>query len=121
MLSFVTSSAQGRIEHNIRKYLFQMNPLLLLLGIIFAASALPAPSDVIVIESSNEAKSIQKILSKFDIYCNILKWNGKKPKTNIQGIARKKRYDLLKKACSKKKLIIYYSDIMPMIYMKIFL
>ncbi len=55
-------------------------------------------------ESSNEAKSIQKILSKFDIYCNILKWNGKKPKTNIQGIARKKRYDLLKKACSKKKI-----------------
>jgi len=35
----------------------KMNPLLLLLGIVCAASALPAaPSDVIVIESSNEAK-----------------------------------------------------------------
>ncbi len=55
-------------------------------------------------ESSKEAKTIKNFLSKFDIYCNILEWNGKKPKTNIQGIARKKRYDLIEKAFDKKKI-----------------
>ena len=55
-------------------------------------------------ESSSEAKSIKLLLSKFDIYSEILKWHGKKPKSNIQGIARNKRYGLLTKACVKKKI-----------------
>ena len=42
-----------------------MNPLLLLLGIICAASTLPAPSDVILIESSNEAKKPEGRVSNF--------------------------------------------------------
>jgi len=50
-------------------------------------------------ESSIEAKSVKLFLEKFDINCNILKWVGKKPKTNIQGVARNNRYNLLKKAC----------------------
>ncbi len=55
-------------------------------------------------ESSTEARSIKLFLNKFDIYSEILKWNGKKPKSNIQGIARNKRYELLNKACVKKKI-----------------
>ena len=55
-------------------------------------------------ESSKEANSIKLFLKKFDINCEILKWHGKKPNSNIQGIARKNRYKLLKKACSKKKI-----------------
>ena len=54
--------------------------------------------------SSKEAKSVKQILSKFDIVCEILKWNGKKPKSNIQSIARNERYKLLKKACKKKNI-----------------
>ena len=54
--------------------------------------------------SSNEATSIKVLLKKFDISCVILKWRGKKPKSNIQGIARYNRYKLLKKACKKNKI-----------------
>jgi len=52
-------------------------------------------------ESSAEAKSIKNFLTKFDIKCDILEWKGRKPGSNIQAIARKHRYDLLKKACKK--------------------
>ena len=52
-------------------------------------------------ESSREAKSIKKFLIKFDIECEILEWKGRKPVSNIQAIARKHRYELLKKACKK--------------------
>ena len=55
-------------------------------------------------ESSKEANSIKLFLKKYDINCNILKWRGKKPNSNIQGIARKNRYKLLKEACRKKKI-----------------
>ena len=55
-------------------------------------------------DSSKEAKSVKLLLSRFDIKCNILKWWGKKPKSNIQGIARNNRYNLLKKACKKYKI-----------------
>ena len=52
-------------------------------------------------ESSREAKSLKKFLIKFDIECEILEWKGRKPASNIQAIARKHRYELLKKACTK--------------------
>ena len=54
--------------------------------------------------SSKEAKLVKLFLRKFDINCKILKWKGKKPLSNVQGIARNKRYDLLKKACKKNKI-----------------
>jgi len=55
-------------------------------------------------ESSTEAKSLKKLLRKFDINCEILHWKGKKPHSNVQAIARKKRYQLLKKACKKNNI-----------------
>ena len=55
-------------------------------------------------ESSIEAKKVKNILKKFDIDCEILKWNGKKPTKNIQSIAREKRYFLLAKECKKNKI-----------------
>ncbi len=54
--------------------------------------------------SSREAKDIKIFLKKFDINCNILKWHGIKPKSNIQGIARNYRYKLLKKVCKKNNI-----------------
>ena len=55
-------------------------------------------------ESSVEAKSVKLLLKKFDIDCNIIKWKGKKPNSNIQSIARNERYNLLKKACKKNNI-----------------
>ena len=52
-------------------------------------------------ESSLEAKTVKEILKKIDINCKILKWNGKKPSTNIQAEARNKRYSLLTNECKK--------------------
>ena len=46
-------------------------------------------------ESANEAKYIKKILNKFYINAEILSWQGKKPKNNIQSLAREKRFELL--------------------------
>jgi len=54
--------------------------------------------------SSKEAKLVKLFLRKFDIDCKILKWKGKKPQSNIQGIARNNRYALLKKACKKNNI-----------------
>ena len=54
--------------------------------------------------SSKEAKLVKLFLRKFDIDCKILKWEGKKPHSNIQGIARNNRYDLLKNACKKNDI-----------------
>ena len=54
--------------------------------------------------SSKEAKLVKLFLRKFDINCKILRWEGKKPLSNIQGIARNNRYDLLKKACKKNNI-----------------
>ena len=53
-------------------------------------------------ESSKEAELVKQFLKKFDINCEILKWIGKKPHSNIQRIARDNRYNLLKKSCKKK-------------------
>ena len=50
-------------------------------------------------ESSDEAKKVKKLLKTFNINSEILSWNGKKPKKNIQSIARKKRYELLFSKC----------------------
>lgn len=55
-------------------------------------------------ESSKEAKSVKLLLGKFDICCEILKWKGKKPNSNIQSIARNERYNLLKKACKRNNI-----------------
>ena len=45
--------------------------------------------------SSIEALSVKNQLKKYNIKSNILKWYGKKPKSNIQSLARNKRYNLL--------------------------
>ena len=54
--------------------------------------------------STSEAKHVQKKLKKFSINLNILNWKGKKPKNNIQSIARDKRYKLLINTAKKLKL-----------------
>ena len=64
--------------------------------------------------SSNEAKSVKNLLKKYKIKLNILKWNGKKPISNIQSLARNKRYRLLtnqaKKLNIKNILIGHHID-----------
>ena len=55
-------------------------------------------------ESSREAKFVISVLKKFNIKCKILPWYGKKPTSNIQAVARKKRYYLLSKQCTKDKI-----------------
>ena len=45
--------------------------------------------------STLEAKLVQKTLKNFYVKLNILTWKGKKPRKNIQSIAREKRYKLL--------------------------
>ena len=57
-------------------------------------------------ESTNEAKYVKKILNKFQINTEILYWQGIKPTSNIQSIARTKRQELLISKC--KKLGITY-------------
>ncbi len=52
-------------------------------------------------ESSLEAKIVKNHLKKLNIDCKILIWKGKKPKSNIQSIARINRYNLLTKECKK--------------------
>ena len=54
--------------------------------------------------SSLEAKKVQNILKKIDVYCKILIWNGKKPSKNIQAMARNKRYSLLANECKKSDI-----------------
>ncbi len=56
------------------------------------------------IDSSKEAKKIQKILKNLNIKSKILTWLGKKPSKNIQSIARKKRYQLLFLEADKLKI-----------------
>ena len=54
--------------------------------------------------SSFEARLVVLKLKKFDINCKILTWRGNKPLTNIQALARDKRYSLLTKECKKNKI-----------------
>ena len=53
--------------------------------------------------SANEAKQVKKLLMKHNLPLNIL-LNKKKIKKNIQGTARKKRYEMLEKFSYKKKI-----------------
>jgi len=55
-------------------------------------------------ESLAEAEIVKKVLSKIDIQCTILNWNGKKPLKNVQAIARDKRYSLLANECKKNNI-----------------
>ena len=55
-------------------------------------------------ESKNEALKVKKILRSLKINSDILSWNGKKPSSNLQANARKKRYDLLFSMCNKLKI-----------------
>ena len=55
-------------------------------------------------ESSQEAKVVKNILSKINVNCEILKWNGRKPSANIQAEARDKRYSLLANECKKANI-----------------
>jgi len=55
-------------------------------------------------ESTLEAKKVREVLSKFGIKSQILTWVGKKPKKNIQSLARQKRYSLLFSECKKLKI-----------------
>ena len=55
-------------------------------------------------ESKNEALFIKKILKKFDVNLNILKWVKNNKLNNIQEQARLKRYELLFKKCKNYKL-----------------
>ena len=56
------------------------------------------------INSTSEAKNVQKKLKKFFINLNILTWKGTKPKKNIQSIARDKRYELLINKAKKLRI-----------------
>ena len=51
--------------------------------------------------SSDEAKTVVQMLKKIGISCKILVWKGKKPNSNIQKIARDKRYNLLINECNR--------------------
>ena len=55
-------------------------------------------------ESSLEAKKAKNILKKIGVNCKILTWHGKKPLTNIQSVARNKRYLLLVDECKKNNI-----------------
>ena len=55
-------------------------------------------------ESTYEARYLQKFLKNYLINLDILTWNGTKPKSNIQSVARDKRYDLLIKKAKKNKI-----------------
>ena len=56
------------------------------------------------VESTNEAKIVKSVLSKYLIKANILTWKGSKPSNNIQAKARDKRYKFLFKQCEKYKI-----------------
>ena len=45
--------------------------------------------------SSSEAQSVKNFLKAKNIDVGIIKWNGIKPKSNVQSLAREKRYNLL--------------------------
>ena len=51
--------------------------------------------------SFTEAQSVKILLKKYNIRLDILNWYGKKPSSNIQSLARKKRYNLLIRQANK--------------------
>ena len=54
--------------------------------------------------STSEAIFVKKKLKEYSINLNILTWYGKKPKKNIQSVARDKRYKLLINETKKLKI-----------------
>ena len=52
-------------------------------------------------DSAIEANLVKKQLRLKKINLKILKWKGKKPRSNLQSIARKRRYELLFNECKK--------------------
>ena len=54
--------------------------------------------------SNKEAKSVISLLKKYEIFCRIIRWKGKKPKSNIHHYARYNRYDLIFKKCKIMKI-----------------
>lgn len=55
-------------------------------------------------ESTEEAEYVSNICKKFNIEHHILTWDEEKPKTNIEAIAREKRYNLISNFCEKNKI-----------------
>ena len=55
-------------------------------------------------ESTYEAQKVKKVLKSLKINSHILTWKGKKPMSNIQSLARSKRYELLFSKCKKLKI-----------------
>ena len=55
-------------------------------------------------EFTDEALKVKKVLNNFGIKLEILTWNGKKPSSNIQSLAREKRYNLLLSKCKSLKI-----------------
>ena len=56
------------------------------------------------IHSTKEAKFVKLIIKKLLVNLDILTWVGKKPKSNIQSVARDKRYALLINRAKKLKI-----------------
>ena len=54
--------------------------------------------------SSKEAQSVKNLLKKHNIKSDILNWYGKKPNSNIQSLARNKRYSLLINQAKKSNI-----------------
>ncbi len=52
-------------------------------------------------ESTYEAHKVKRILKSLKINSQVLTWKGKKPTSNIQSLARSKRYELLFSKCKK--------------------
>ena len=55
-------------------------------------------------ESDKEANHVVLELKKYNIFCKIIKWKGKKPVSNIHHYARLNRYDLILKQCKKMRI-----------------
>ena len=55
-------------------------------------------------ESYKEAQLVKKHLNFQNIHLKILKWVGKKPVSNIQSLARQKRYELIFNKCIKSNI-----------------
>ena len=56
------------------------------------------------INSEIEAKLVKKQFKFKRLNLKILKWRGKKPKSNLQSLARQKRYNLLFAECKKSNI-----------------
>jgi tRNA(Ile)-lysidine synthase len=52
-------------------------------------------------ESKDEAKYVARLCKSYEIFHEIVVWNGKKPRSSISSIARIARYELLCKAAEK--------------------